>query len=240
MSFFRSIIIFPCTVAILLAGGGSFLAAAEAPPTVRTELRVAATDIVGEHHTLWLRTGVGSDPVKLQLNVRTFTETLQHEGPEKSGVYATEADARAEEPAQPPLLTLSLAGGSKMFVFLPDGPSYRALTIPEGDFPYGSIRLANLAKALIHADLGKQSVNLAPGASKTFSYQEDQPSLAVSLFSKTDENGARIVRRTNWSVTLGQRELVVFYIDPNSKLVRTHHLVDTRPPESGVAATRTP
>jgi hypothetical protein len=220
----------------LFAASGQSLAAVEVPGSIKAELRVAATGIAGEHHTLWLRTGPERDPLEVPLNVRTFSAPIQYAGLPLAQFFATKDAARAAEPVEKPLLTTTLPQGSTLLVFVPGEGNYRILPVAAADFPYGSFRFANLTRALVRAELGKEASNLAPGESRTFSYTQDQPALGVRLYSKTAEKGARLLRQTNWSISMAQRELVLFYINPDSGLVQTRHLVDAHAPPQEAAA----
>lgn len=224
-----------------LLGPATAGAAAETPGTIKVELRVAATGIAGDHHTLWLRTGPDRDPLEVRLNVRTFSEPLVYEGLPQVRFFASEAAARAAEPLEKPLLSTTLRMGSTLLVFVPAEGNYRILSVAGADFPYGSFRFANLTRSMVRAEVGQDAANLAPGESKSFRFTQDQPVLGVRLFSKTDEKGVRLLRQTNWSINLAQREFVLFFVNPDSGLVQTRHFVDSQaPPEIEVAASNVP
>jgi hypothetical protein len=222
-------------LAISVAGIASAAAAVEMPGSIKAELRVAATDIAGDHHTLWLRTGPDRDPLEVPLNVRTFSAPIVYEGLPQAEFFSTAAAARETTPSEKPLLTTILATGSTLLVFVPGEASYRILPVPGADFPYGSFRFANLTRALVRAEVGKEAANLEPGQSQSFRYAQDQRSLGVRLYSKTGDNGVRLLRQTNWSLSLSQRELVLFFVNPSSGLVQTRHFVDSQAPEVAAA-----
>ena len=56
-------------------------AAVELPGSIKAELRVAATGIAGDQHTLWLRAGPERDPLEVPLNVRTFSAPISYAHP---------------------------------------------------------------------------------------------------------------------------------------------------------------
>ncbi len=215
-------------------------AAAELPGSIKAELRVAATGIAGSHHTLWLRTGPERDPLEVPLNIRTFSAPIAYEGLPQARFFATAAAARAAEPTEKPLLSTTLAAGSTLLVFVPADHGYRALPVAGADFPFGSFRFANLTRAMVRAEVGKDAVNLQPGESHSFRHAQDQPSLGVRLYAKTADKHARLLRQSNWSITLSQRELVLFFVNPDSGLIQTRHFVDSHAPPSEVAAAPAP
>jgi hypothetical protein len=219
---------------LLAAIALSCLPAAAAPqPAIKAELRFAASGILADHHTLWLRTGPDREPIEVRLNVRTFSEAVRYEGPPAARFYATEAAARATEPAEEPLAAIAVAEGSTLLVLIPATTNYRALPIRGGDFPFQSYRFANLSEALVRVELGQEAANLKPGVSKTFRAPADQAAVGVRLYSKTADNEARLLRQTNWSLPQGQRELILFFIDPANGLVQTRHFIDSRAPQQG-------
>jgi hypothetical protein len=231
---------FHCLLASLVACLATAAAAVELPGSIKAELRVAATDIAGNHHTLWLRTGPERDPLEVPLNVRTFSTPITYEGLPQAQFFANAASARAAEPTEKPLLSTTLVAGSTLLVFVPSDDNYRALPISGSDFPFGSFRFANLTRAMVRAEVGKEAVNLEPGESQSFRYSQDQPSIGVRLYSKTQDKGVRLLRQSNWSISLAQRELVLFFVNPVSGLIQARHFVDSQAPQSEVAAAPAP
>lgn len=227
-------------LASLVACLATAAAAVDLPGSIRAELRVAATGIAGNHHTLWLRTGPERDPLEVPLNVRTFSAPIAYDGLPEAQFFANAAAARAAEPAEKPLLTTTLTAGSSLLVFVPGEGNYRILPVAGSDFPFGSFRFANLTRAKVRAEVGKEAANLEPGESRSFRFSQDQPSLGVRLYSKSDDKGVRLLRQTNWSISLTQRELVLFFVNPDSGLVQTRHFIDSEAPPDEVAAAPVP
>lgn len=223
-------------VTTVMALTGPLQAIAAPPETIKAEFRVAATGISDERSTLWLRVGLDLEPLQVDLNIRTFSEPIKYEGLPKAEFYTTQAAARGAEPAETPLLSVNLQAGSSILVFVPREKTYGVLTIDGSSFPYGSFRFANLTKEIVRAEVGKEGATLPAGASQTFSFKQDQASLPVRLFSKNDEKGVRLLRQSNWSLSLAQRELVLFFVNPSTGLVQTQHLVDSAMiPPDGIA-----
>ena len=205
--------------------------------TIEAEIRVAATGIAGSNSTVWMRGVPGGAPVRLDLNVRTFSEPLKYKGYPKAQFYASEAAARGTIPNEDPLASLVIHEGSSLLVFVPRDNGYQVYSIAASDFPFGSFRFANLTNAAVRAEMGSEGATMKPGESHTFSYSKDQAALRVKLFSQTAEKGVRFIRQSNWSLSLAQRELILFYTNPISGLIQTEHFVDSAlPPPEEVAA----
>lgn len=122
--------------ALALAWILSPIHAAEEPST--WEIRVAAVDILPGHDTLWLRSGHGIAPVKVPLNIRTFSQPIRYKGPAKANFFRDGNEASLEKP--PAALAAAVLGEkASLIVFHPnaDGSGYQPLVIADSAFPFG-------------------------------------------------------------------------------------------------------
>lgn len=191
-------------------------------------IRVAALDIAEDHHTLWLRTGAGKEPVEIRLNTRIFSQPIDFKSPAALAFYRSAIEASAEEPPAP-LATTVLKNSASLIVFSPDADQkkYQSFTIADGDFPFGSFRLVNFSRATVRAEFSGKPTLLKPGAAATINIRNTQNSTPVRILAVAEGLPPRIVRQTSWSIVPTQRELVLFF--PNdSGYVRLRHFVDTK------------
>ncbi len=192
-------------------------------------IRVAALDIVKDHHTLWLRTAVGKEPIEIPLNTRVFSLPIEHKGVAALEFFATAADASAKE-ALAPLATTTLKSTASLIIFSPsaDLEKYQAFTTSEADFPYGSFRLVNFSQATVQAEIAGKTTLLKPSASESIRVSATENAIPVRILALAEGTPARVVRQTSWSVNATQRELVLFFPNPDNGLVRLRHFVDTK------------
>lgn len=198
-------------------------------------IRVAALDIAEDHHTLWLRTGTGKEPVEIPLNTRIFSLPIDFKSPATIAFYRSSIEATAEEPPAP-LATTTLRNASSLIVFSPaaDQKKYETFSIADADFPFGSFRLVNFSRATVRAEFSGKPTLLKPGAAETITIRDAQNTTSVRILALAEGTPARLIRQTSWSIIPTQRELVLFFPNPDSGLVRLRHFVDTRgeePPE---------
>jgi len=191
-------------------------------------IRVAALDIAGGHDTLWLRADSGGEPLRLPLNTRVFSRAIAYKGPPQISFYGSAAEATAEE-APEPIASSLLRSRASLLVFAPraDGMGYQVMVISDNEFPLGSFRLANLSSATVIAELAGRSVSLGPGKAETFAYRQAENAIPVRLSAQTNGVLPRVIRQTSWSIVPTQRELVLFFPNPQSGLVRLRHFVDS-------------
>ncbi len=192
-------------------------------------IRVAALEIADVQDTLWLRTGPGKKPVQVSLNTRIFSEPIHYKGPATLVFYQNEAGATAKEPPSP-LATTVLKDKSSLVVFSPrpDNKTYQVFTISDGDFPFGSFRLVNFSSATVRAEFSGRPTLLKPGAAETVVFRSEQNATPVRILALADGKSPRVVRQTSWSIIPTQRELVLFFPNPDSGLIRLRHFVDTK------------
>ena len=192
-------------------------------------IRVAALDIAAEYHTLWLRTGPGKKPVEIALNIHTFSQPFDFKSPAALAFYRTEIEASAEEPPAP-LATTVLKNASSLIVFSPDADQkkYETFTIAETDFPFGSFRLVNFSKATVRAEFSGKPTRLKPGAAETITIRDAQNAIPVRMHVLAKGIPPRLICQTSWSIVPTQRELVLFFPNPDNGLVRRRHFVDTK------------
>ncbi len=214
-----------------------FLLFSLSPLAAQTEgkswsIRVAALDIAEEHHTLWLRTGTGKQPVEIPLNTRIFSLPIDFKSPATLAFYRSAIEATAEEPPAP-LATTVLRNASSLIVFSPaaDQKKYEAFTIADADFPFGSFRLVNFSKATVRAEFSGKPTLLKPGAAETITIRDAQIATPVRILALAEGTPARLIRQSSWSIIPTQRELVLFFPNPDSGLVRLRHFVDTKAEE---------
>lgn len=197
-------------------------------------IRVAALDIAEDHHTLWLRTGTGKEPVEIPLNTRIFSLPVDFKSPAAVAFYRSAIEATAEEPPTP-LATTVLKNKVSLIVFAPDADQkkYETFTIADGDFPIGSFRLVNFSRATVRAEFSGKPTVLKPGAAKTVTIRDAQTATPVRILAVAEGTPARVIRQTSWSIIPTQRELVLFFPNPDSGLVRLRHFVDTLSDDHG-------
>lgn len=215
-------------ILLLALVGSSAFAQQDVPKKI---IRVAALKIANDHHTLWLRTGVGKEPVEVALNTRAFSPPLIYRGPGKAAFYGSEEAASAEKPP-PPLCVVSLKTNSTLLLFTPKDESYQVFPISEKDFPFGAFRFVNFSKIPVRAELGRQGKNLAPGKSETFSFSSAQNALPVRILAAGDDKKPQVIRQSSWSIVPTQRELILLFPNPRNGLVQSRHFVDSKSPES--------
>ena len=198
-------------------------------------IRVTALDIAGEHAVLWLSSGPGKPPVQVPLNTRVFSEVIEHKGAAGLTFYASSVDAAAKEPP-PPLATAVLQSKSSLVVFAPDaaGKNYRAFTIADQAFPFGSFRLVNLSKAAVRAEFAGKAVSLQPGGAETITYHAAEEAIPVRILTIVKDKTPRLIRQSSWSITPTQRELILIFPNEQNDTVRLRHFVDSReePPKA--------
>lgn len=209
------------------------LISAATPPVVHAEsttrtIRVAALDIADSHDTLWLRTGAGEDPLRIPLNTRVFSQPIQFESPATVRFYSSAEAAAADEPPAP-VASVQLANPSSLLVLAPrqDRAGYEAYAIADHDFPFGSFRLVNFSRAKVQGEFSEQTVTLDPGGAETVDFRGSQNAITVRIHALAGEPPPRLIRQTSWSIIPTQRELVLFFPNPDTGLVRLRHFVDT-------------
>ncbi len=206
---------------------------AQAPTIeIKAELRVAAAEIVAEHHTLWLRTGPSSKAVKIPLNTRSFSEMISYKGPVQAQFFATQEAAESDQPVESPLALTALSAGESLLLFLPDvnGFSYRLLSTRGTDFPFGSFKFMNFSKAQIAIQAGEQSkpVTINPNEDHVFSFKQEE-FFSIKVAAKFPDEAPHLIRQTKFSIGPDWREMVLLYNRPGEERVRMLHFVDTRP-----------
>ncbi|HAC80883.1 MAG TPA: hypothetical protein DCG06_11355 [Deltaproteobacteria bacterium] len=215
----------------LLAGMFACGVASAAPEDKKIyQIRCAATGIVGGHHILWLRTGVGKKPVQVQLNTRVFSAPVKYKGVPVAQFFPTKAAAMAEKPPKP-IAEVKLTGRSVMIVFQPrkDASGYEVSTTAEKNFPFGSFRVVNFSKDKVRMDMGDKKRVIPPAKSITYRFLKGNKALPVSIIVRSAKTGKpRYVRRSNWSIAPTQRELVLLLPNPENGLVRAKHFVDSK------------
>ncbi len=196
------------------------------------DIRVAALEIADVEDSLWLRTGPEKKPVHVFLNTRIFSQPIHYKGPATLFFYQNETDATAKEPPSP-LASTILKSKSSLVVFSPrpDNKTYQAFTIADDDFPFGSFRLVNFSPALVRAEFSGRLTLLKPGAAETIAIRTGQNAIPVRILSLVDGKEPRVIRQTSWSIVPSQRELVLFFPNPDTNLVRLRHFVDTKAEE---------
>jgi hypothetical protein len=195
-------------------------------------IRVAALDIAEDHHTLWLRTGTGKEPVEVPLNTRIFSLPIDFKSPAALAFYRSSIEASAEKPPAP-LATTVLKSASSLIVFSPaaDQKKYEAFTIADADFPFGSFRLVNFSSATVRAEFSGKPTLLKPGAAETITIRDAQNATPVRILALAEGTAPRLIRQSSWSIIPTQRELVLLFPNPDNGLVRLRHFVDTKAEE---------
>jgi len=211
------------------------LAASDSPSSRRIKIRVAATEIAGGHHTLWLRTGPGRDPIKIELNTSSFSKPIEAVIPTVCAFHSSATNAAAEKEPEP-IASAVLKSKSVLLLFAPAKKrgEYEVTVIQEGEFPFGSFLIANFSGTPVRAEIGRKAVTLKHGAKQSFAYRKPQRELPVRLLVVRKGGKPRIVRQSSWSITPDRRELVILFKRPSNGLVRFLHFVDLQEP---VAAT---
>ncbi len=192
-------------------------------------IRAAALDIAEDHHTLWLRTGVGKDPVEISLNTRIFSPTIEFKGASTLTFYRNAIEASAKEPPAP-LATTVLKSDHSLIIFssVADQKRYESFTIADSDFPFGSFRLVNFSQATVRAEIAGKPTVLNPNAAETITFPFAQNASPIRILAFGEGIPARVIRQTSWSIVPTQRELVIFFPNPETGLVRLRHFVDTK------------
>ena len=207
--------------------------AAPDPSAITAELRVAALDIAGAYHTLWLRTGPGRKPLEVSLNIRTFSNPIAYQGSARAQFFATPQAAEAADPAPPPLIDTTLQPGGTLLVFVPvnDKDTYRIYPIRDQDFPYGSFNFANFSQAEILVQAGDKTepVRLRPTTHHVFRFKGDKRIVTVRVAAQVPGSEPRLIRQTNFSAGPDWREVVFFFTAPDTGQITMRHLVDAKP-----------
>ena len=219
-----------CILALVAGVFACGLVSATPGDTKSYQIRCAATDIVDGHHTLWLRTGAGKKPVKVQLNTRVFSEPVKYKGASVAQFYADKKTAMSKDPAKP-IAVVKLSAKSSLIVFWPgkDDSGYAASLIPQSHFPYGSFRVMNLSGDKVRVDMGEKKRVILPARGATYRFAGGNNAVPVSIIMREEETGkARYTRRSKWSIAPTQRELVLLVTNPQNGLVRARHLMDSK------------
>lgn len=192
-------------------------------------IRVAALEIADVQDTLWLRTGPEKKPVQVPLNTRIFSQPIHYKGLATLAFYGNEADATAKEPPSP-LATTVLKSKSSLVVFSPgpDNKTYQAFTVSDDEFPFGSFRLVNFSRASVRVELAGRTVILKPGAAESITIRNSQNAFPVRILALANGTPPRIVRQSSWSLVPTQRELVLFFPNPENGLVTLRHFIDSK------------
>jgi hypothetical protein len=214
-------------VAAVLTGIASSLHAEDKSTT--WDIRVAAVDILPGHDTVWLRTGPGTKPVRVPLNIRIFSPPIRHKAPAKAAFFRSEAEALLVEPPTP-LVTAALTSKSVLIVFAPrpDGAGYQAMVVDDSVFPYGSFRFVNGSSVPTLVEIDGKRLAMKPGAAETVTYKEAKSSLHVRIATATEEGKGRLIRQTSWSTDLSQRELIFLMPGSAPGLVSLRHFIDSK------------
>jgi hypothetical protein len=213
--------------ALALAWILSPIHAAEEPST--WEIRVAAVDILPGHDTLWLRSGHGITPVKVPLNIRTFSQPIRYKGPAKANFFRDENEALLEKP--PAALAAAVLGEkASLIVFHPnaDGSGYQSLVIADSAFPFGSFRFVNGSGITAQAEVDGKKLLLKHGATETLAFHQTNNSLPVRIMTATDGGPPRLIRQSTWSIDLSQRELIFLMPGAAPGLVTLRHFIDSK------------
>ncbi len=207
------------------------LSAQEAGKKIR--FAACATDIVAELQTLHLASG-GNSAAKaatwldIPLNVFTLSQPIEYEGPRTLNFLAA-ATAEAK-----PVASIELPGDARSYllVFVPNAESsgYRVLPIVDADIPYGSYFLVNCSMFQVAVNIDNQKKVLPPGGKASFAGANGQPQ-DVRIHASIHEQ-ARLLRSTRWQLDANQREVVLFYGQPGSDLVRSKHFMAMRATET--------
>ena len=211
----------------LLAFGFTSILAAEEPTT--WDIRVAAVDIIPGHDTLWLRSGPGTEPLRVPLNIRTFSQPIRYKGPAKAAFHRDETEAALEEPPAA-LATAILGEKASLIVFSPlaDGSGYQTLVVADSAFPFGSFRFVNGSGIVAQAKIDAKKLLLKHGATETVTFREAKNSLSVRIMTATDGGPPRLIRQSSWSIDLSQRELIFLMPGAAPGLVTLRHFIDSK------------
>lgn len=214
-------------IAAVLTGITSSLHADEKSTT--WDIRVAAVDILPGHDTLWLRTGPGTKPVQVPLNIRTFSQPIRYKGPANAVFFRNETEASLEKPPAA-LASASLGEKASLIVFSPraDGTDYQTMIIGDSRFPFGSFRFVNGSAIAALVEIDGKRIPLRHGAVETLTFQETKNSLAVRIMTSHDGKPPRLIRQSSWSIDLSQRELIFLMPGSAPGLVALRHFVDSK------------
>ncbi|MCX6875004.1 MAG: hypothetical protein NTW21_14525 [Verrucomicrobia bacterium] len=212
----------------LLVPAGLF--AQEANKKIR--ICVCAVDIAGDLSTLHLASG-GKPAAKtvkwldIPLNVFTVSQPIEVEGPRMLNFLA------AATPDTQPVASVRLPGdaSSYLLVFVPnkEANGYRVIPIADHAFPYGSFFLVNCSKTRLAVNIAEQKRLLKPGEQANVPGANGK-SQDVSIHASINDQ-VRLIRSTRWQLDDNQREVVLFYDQPGTDLVRSKHIVATRATE---------
>jgi hypothetical protein len=192
-------------------------------------IRVAAMDIAEGHHILWLRTGVGKEPIKIPLNTRIFSQPIDFKGSAALAFYRSAIEASAEEPPKP-IATTILRNDATLIVFSPDVDhrKYAAYSISDIDFPFGSFRLVNFSRTTVRAEFSGKPELLKPGTAKTVTFRGERNNIPVRILALAEGVPPRLARQSSWSIVSSQRELIFLLPNPESGFFQMRHFLDTR------------
>lgn len=193
------------------------------------DIRVAAVDILPGHDTLWLRTGPGTKPVSVPLNIRTFSQPIRYKGPANAVFFGNEAEASLDKPPAA-LASASLSEKASLIVFSPraDGTGYQTMVIGDSGFPFGSFRFVNGSAIAAQVEIDGRKIPLKHGATETLTYQETKNSLAVRIMTAPAKEPPRLIRQSTWSIDLSQRELIFLMPGSAPGLVALRHFIDSK------------
>ena len=203
------------------------LHAAEEPTA--WDIRVAAVDILPGHDTLWLRTGPGTKPVPVPLNIRTFSQPIRYKGPAKTAFFRNETEASLDKPPAA-LASVSLSEKASLIIFSPraDGTGYQTMVIGDSGFPFGAFRFVNGSGITALVELDGRKILLKHGASETLGFRETKTSLAVRIMTAKNGEPPRLIRQSAWSIDLSQRELIFLMPGSGPGLVALRHFLDSK------------
>lgn len=220
-----------CFIIACFCNPQTTLAANAKPQKITATIKVAATAIVKQHHTLWLRTGPNLKALKIQLNVRSFSTEIKYSGISTVLFFESQNVAEAETPEKPPLGKAEITAGSSTILFVPaaDGDAYRLLVTRDNDFPFGSFKFLNFSQAQLGIQAGKNSevVVVRPKAHHVFRFNQ-QTSFDIKIFAKFQDHDANLVRQSRFSIGPDRRELVLIFNRPNIANLQILHFVDTQ------------
>lgn len=193
------------------------------------DIRVAAVDILPGHDTLWLRTGAGTKPVPVPLNIRTFSQPIRYKGPAQMAFYRNETEASLDKPPAA-LASASLSEKASLIIFSPraNGSDYQTMVIADSGFPFGSFRFVNGSGITALVEIDGRKIHLKHGATETLTYQETKNSLAVRIMTAKDGEPPRLIRQSSWSIDLSQRELIFLMPGSAPGLVALRHFIDSK------------
>ncbi len=224
LKFFPLPVLMGLSLVLLMPAG---LTAQEANKKI--SITVCATDIVGDLNTLHLASG-GKPAAKtfkwldIPLNVFTVSQPIEVTGPRTLNFLATAT------PDSPPVASIGLPGdaSSYLLVFVPNSDSngYRIIPIAEHDFPYGSYFLVNCSKVRLAVNIADQKKLLKSGEQANVPGANGK-SQDVSIHASIHDE-VRLIRSTRWQLDENQREVVLFYSQPGTDVVRSKHIMAMR------------